>query len=320
VGSGVFRAKITITDGSRKDGAYNAKKQFIGTAGKVVAMFNYPTGISGSSGTATLKVAPVIPDRMFGLEDNTGDTYTHGFLYLPVTNPLTGRTWLNNNLGAEYADTRSANFNPAQQAKSSIDHLAYGSLFQWGRKADGHELINWTDGWTGKGKHGVTRDVSNVPSHPNFIISGYRGQTLGTLSWREWADQSDDTLWANESSVNNVCPVGYRLPIRGSDGTNKEWEVEVDSWHTDNGHENTTSAHALASSLKLPMSGYRHRYRNTGVVSEGSTGRYWSAGINISTTTGIHYVFALLFNNKEVISDHSNTRIWGFNVRCIKDE
>ena len=45
-----------------------------------------------------------------------------------VTNPTTGKTWMDKNLGAN------------QVATSIADSASYGSLFQWGRLADGHEL------------------------------------------------------------------------------------------------------------------------------------------------------------------------------------
>ncbi len=77
-----------------------------------------------------------IPDREFG-------DGAHDFLYLPVV-AEDGNTWLNNNLGADYSNVNHASFNPTQQATAFDDHLAYGSLYQWGRFSDGHELITWT--------------------------------------------------------------------------------------------------------------------------------------------------------------------------------
>ncbi len=58
-----------------------------------------------------------ILDRNFFKKTN--GAFQHKFVYLPVTNPKTGRTWLNNNLGAEYADTNSSYFNPSHQATTS---------------------------------------------------------------------------------------------------------------------------------------------------------------------------------------------------------
>jgi hypothetical protein len=208
VGSGTFNATITT------DRTYNAKKLKIKDAGIKVATFTYPKDDSFLLGTATLKVIPGILDREFGKADNNKDTDMHSFLYLPVTNPATGRTWLNNNLGAEYAKYSSDNFKPAQQAKSSTDYLAYGSLFQWGRKADGHELIDWaSDGQTGTGKHKATFTKSNKPDDASFII-----EKTSPYDWRVYLD---DTLWENASGVNSVCPVGYGFQQQGSG--KKKW-------------------------------------------------------------------------------------------------
>jgi uncharacterized protein (TIGR02145 family) len=301
--SATFNATITT------DRVYNVKRLDANTetAGIIVAKFSYPKDDSGSTGTATLKVIPGILDRMFGKADNNGDADTHKFVYLPVTNPITGQTWLNNNLGAEYADTRNlnGNFNPAQQATASDDYKAYGSLFQWGRKADGHELITWTNGAAGVGTNG-TRDIkSNDPKHGAFITG---------LDWRV---DRDDTLWENES--NNVCPVGYRLPTAGANGTNMEWKPEVNSWNTDNGHDSTTSADALASSLRLPMPGDRPRRKGGhgyGAVRKGGiNGNYWygsAVGSNISA-------WFLTFDSDVIQPNNFAFRAFGFSVRCKKD-
>lgn len=47
-----------------------------------------------------------------------------------VTNPATGRTWMDRNLGASRAAT------------SPTDAQALGDLYQWGRSADGHQKKN----------------------------------------------------------------------------------------------------------------------------------------------------------------------------------
>ena len=48
--------------------------------------------------------------------------------YGTVVNPVTGKVWLNRNLGA------------TQVASSSTDTASYGDLYQWGRAADGHQV------------------------------------------------------------------------------------------------------------------------------------------------------------------------------------
>lgn len=134
-----------------------------------------------------------------------------------VTNPTTGRIWMDRNLGA------------SQVATSSTDAASYGYLYQWGRLTDGHQIR--TSGTT------TTLSSSNTPGHGNFI--------LAPNSSYDWRSPQNDNLWQGVSGTNNPCPTGYRLP------TEVEWNAERLSWSTNN------SAGAFASPLKLPLAGYR---------------------------------------------------------------
>lgn len=67
------------------------------------------------------------------------DPYPSGYVHcnpsnptaiVDVSNPFTGDTWMDRNLGANRAAT---SFN---------DSESYGHLFQWGRFADGHQCVN----------------------------------------------------------------------------------------------------------------------------------------------------------------------------------
>jgi len=136
-----------------------------------------------------------------------------------VTNPATGKIWMDRNLGASRAAT------------SSRDAEAYGDLYQWGRAADGHQKRN--SGTTS------TRSSSDMPGHGNFIVTGRMPY--------DWRSPQNDNLWQGVNGTNNPCPSGYRLP------TEAEWEDELASWSSDN------AAGAFASPLKLPVAGYRHR-------------------------------------------------------------
>ena len=83
-----------------------------------------------------------------------------------VTNPVTGRIWMDRNLGA------------SNVASSSTDINSYGSLYQWGRDTDGHELRTSS----------TTNTVSNTtsPGHSKFVI-GYDNwiSQIGRASCRE---------------------------------------------------------------------------------------------------------------------------------------
>ena len=237
-----------------------------------------------------------IVDRSFFKKTN--GAFQHKFVYLPVTNPKTGRTWLNNNLGAEYADTNSSYFNPSQQATTSSDHLAYGSLFQWGRKADGHELIDWSeDGTTGEPLYGTTTTTADDPLNSLWIIGPY-----------DWRVHRDNTLWASESTPNNVCPVGYRLPLNPngvSDGEN-EWFVEMSTWSTPDANG------SMSSDLKLSSAGHRYFY-NGQMKRVTELGEYWTGSYFT------HKAFNMYFGEELKYNDYSE-RESGLSVRCIKDQ
>ena len=134
-----------------------------------------------------------------------------------VTNPVTGKIWMDRNLGA------------SQVATSSTDALAYGDLYQWGRGSDGHQCRN----------SGVTSTLSSTdqPGNGNFIIT--------PDSSSDWLSSQNINLWQGVNGVNNPCPSGYRIP------TETEINAERLSWSLN------TSVGAFSSPLKLPLAGNR---------------------------------------------------------------
>lgn len=115
-----------------------------------------------------------------------------------VTNPITGKTWMDRNLGATRAAT------------SPTDEAAYGYLYQWGRAADGHQCRNSS----------TTSSLSTTeqPNHPLFILS----------STEDWCSPQNNNLWQPLNGVNNPCPIGYRIP------TETELRTELKSWSEKN--------------------------------------------------------------------------------------
>lgn len=195
------------------------------------------------------------------------------FTWNDVTNPVTGKTWMDRNLGA------------IQVATSSIDSLAYGDLYQWGRESDGHQCRNSDT------THLISE--SDTPGHESFIVND-------ELPY-DWRSPQNDNLWQGTDGVNNPCPDGYRLP------TELEWEEEVDSWSSDD------AVGAYGSVLKLPMAGYR-KFDDGVVKREGTYGSYLS-----STITSYKRAKHLIFYNNYATSQVTIIRSHAESIRCIKD-
>jgi uncharacterized protein (TIGR02145 family) len=134
-----------------------------------------------------------------------------------VINAVTGKTWMDRNLGA------------SQVADSSKHVASYGDLYQWGRCSDGHEKRTST--------LSTTLSLTDTPGNSNFI-----GASVTPFDWRSG---QNNALWQGLNGINNPCPTGYRIP------TTAEWNAERLSWSVN------TSVGAFDSPLKLPMSGWR---------------------------------------------------------------
>jgi uncharacterized protein (TIGR02145 family) len=283
-GSGTINATLKAVGGT-----LNAKKLDLQTGigndylGYLLAQFTYAT--NNSIGTANFQfrnIAP-IPDR------NIADA-AHRMFYMPVLG-ADGKTWLNNNLGANYANITNGAFNPATQATGSNDQNAYGSSFQWGRNADGHELMNWTSASAGQALNTPITGTSSSTAPGNSFLKGYDNWYTGS---------NPNTLWQGINGTNNPCPFGYRLP------TETELNNQRLSWSANS----TTGAHT--SPLKLPMAGQRSNYNTFSFV--GSRSYYWSSSVSTAVNTASVYLYV---NNPSSVP--FSIRSYGFSVRCIKD-
>jgi uncharacterized protein (TIGR02145 family) len=199
-----------------------------------------------------------------------GSTVTYGTV---LSN---GQCWLDRNLGASYKPTTNR-----------VDANTYGDLFQWGRPADGHQFRTSTTS--------SVLSNSNTPGNANFI-------TTPTSGNQDWLSTQNDNLWQGASGINNVCPVGFRLP------TITELETERASWSS--GNNNSTGA--FASPLKLTPSGLRDVTGSLG-SSEGTSGLYWS-----STVSGTS-VYNLKYNSTSAATTNLGARASARSVRCIKN-
>jgi len=183
-----------------------------------------------------------------------------------------GECWMDRNLGA------------SQVATAYNDANAYGDLFQWGRKDDGHQTRSPAPS-TVEGDMSLT----DQPGHGNFITE--------QSSPYDWASNAWTSRWTVAAS--DPCPEGWRVP------TNTELSTEEASWAQQNYNG------AFASPLKLTAGG--HRGQASGSLSDvGSYGYYWSSVVSGSNA------YALYFRSSDSYVT-SYRRAFGFSVRCVKD-
>lgn len=203
---------------------------------------------------------------------------------IDVYNPKTGKIWMDRNLGAH------------QRALSSTDPRSYGSLFQWGRAADGHQCVHrYTgDGVTNSSIHNTSKATSSDPN------GGQSWDGKFIVHSGDWLNPSDNSLWQGTNGINNPCPKGYRVP------TSAELNAERLSWSSND------AAGAMASPLKWSLMGWRRQGWGGRFSGVGHGGNYWS-----STVSGpdAHY----LFFNSTASGIRTFNRAEGHAVRCVKD-
>lgn len=198
-----------------------------------------------------------------------------------ITSSVTGKQWLDRNLGAPNAPS------------AYDDFTNFGDLFQWGREDDGHQVLvrnGTTNALTVASATTTTLATTDNPGNNLFILSP-------TFEPYDWRDPSNLNLWQGVNGINNPCPEGWRLP------TLQDWIAE-----------NITDVEAGYSQLKLTLGG--NRSGETGRVGSVTfSGVYWTSE---PSTDNDMYVRVMTYG-VGVKTDEARIRANGESCRCIKD-
>jgi len=195
----------------------------------------------------------------------------------------------------------------------------YGALFQWGRRADGHQSRTSpsypaNNNTIEEGAiHTSELDANGQvpPSHPAY------GKFVKSNENFDWRIDQDSLLWNTGTkdnpvkSENDPCPCGWRIP------TKEEWSNLW--WATDKGGGEQGELNGVkgyfyvagSKKLFLPNGGYRDgRHGGMGYVE--TRGLYWSStAIRLNGFAG-----AYSFQNV-VVGYYSG---WGLSIRCVAEE
>jgi len=192
-----------------------------------------------------------------------------------------GRAWLDRNLGAT---TVAASWDDTTTT-------ARGDLYQWGRKADGHEKRDSTNSAVNS-----RCSTTDKPNHSEFILT-----TTVPFNWRTTNSNCNGNAGRNDfwsdpgnSTFNGVCPTGWRVP------TKRDFEaLEI---------ANGLDAY---SKIKLVAAGLRNRHDGT-ITNTGVYGLYWTATVNGVRSYGVGF-------SQTATSIFLADRAVGYSVRCVKD-
>ena len=191
-----------------------------------------------------------------------------------------GNAWLDRNVGATAAASSWSDTTPE----------VLGGLFQWGRKADGHQ--SRTSGTTSNCF--INDDTTN---NDKFITT-----TTETRNWRttntDCTGNPDRTyFWsATGSRLNGVCPAGWRVPT----------QEDFDALDLQSGED-------AYNKIKLVAAGHR-AYSDGDISSVGTSGSYWTA-----TTAFAADARSIAISGGGTAQFYWNKRAAGFSVRCMKE-
>jgi hypothetical protein len=244
-------------------------------------------GVTPKAATGTTPGIEVKSTFLGGIGEATTVTFTYNnqTVTYGILNGKTGRKWLDRNLGA-----------PAVPTKVD-DYANYGDLFQWGRLADGHQLIvrSGPNDENMSGNETTTElSTKDNPGHNKVILC--------LPPPNDWITPQKASLWQGVNGINNPCPSGWRVP------TSEEWATEAIA-NVGDGY----------TKLKLTFTGYRNG--GDGSFLGNTFGGYYQSSTvaNLDPIRSIRIRFNTAIDGTGY-DEFAANRAAAYAVRCIKHQ
>jgi uncharacterized protein (TIGR02145 family) len=194
--------------------------------------------------------------------------------------------------------------------------LGTGLFYQWGRKDPFPATLAPSATQPGSGSFTAVATTSALGTVTNTIKNPgvfYYGVSGTDYDWHY--AKRDNTLWGHDANggiktIYDPCPSGWRVPI------NYNMSAATSPWNgftTSNGTWN--DGYDWGTNAVYPAAG--HRYLSSGKLGNvGTDGVYWSASPYSSTSNNVSRLY---FYSGYVYVYYTNTRAYGFSVRCSQE-
>jgi len=189
----------------------------------------------------------------------------------------------------------------------------YGALFQWGRRADGHESrTSFAYPTNDESEENGVVNVSELDTYGQIPTThaAYGKFVKQSDDPYDWRTPQDDNLWGVAKTANDPSPTGWRVPTHEELESLANETYVTHEWTTKNGINGYRfTDKATGNTLFLPAAGERNPNSST-LIYAGMVGSYWG-----SSVTGAYY---LSFFSGTV--DPSYYRAAGRSLRCVAEK
>lgn len=173
------------------------------TANSVIAAVSYAEGYITFSTPATLQPG----NALIAAKDAEGKILWSWHIWIPKTALLSATYGLSESI--EMLDRNIGALDVLQKDAPAAENA--GLFYQWGRKDPLRAVSSIAEGtlaktapadvWTADG---TQLTATNMHQTPCVFITGHE----------DWLDVSNATMWSETKTINDPCPVGYKVPKR----------------------------------------------------------------------------------------------------------